>query len=138
MSVTPRRRTGCGLVFGIALALTVAACSTSGEAPRPKSINIADQPFPTKVTANHDDVQMPWHLIRIDTSQDRVYLSASTSHCTTPAFAVVTENADRIAITVFGSGPAGGQTTFCTASNTTLAGYVDVRGGLGGRNVVHG
>lgn len=138
MSVDPRRRAGCGLVFGIALALTVASCSTSREAPRPKSIDIADQPFPTKVTANHDDVQLPWHLIRIDTSQNRVYLSASTSHCTTPAFAVVTENADRVAISVFGPGPAGGPTTVCFASNTTLAGYVDVPGGLGGRNVVHG
>lgn len=134
MSVDPRRPMGCGLVFGIALALTVAACSTSGEAPRPTSINLAGQPFPTKVTAHHDDVQLPWHLIRIDTSQNRVYLSASTSRCTTPAFAVLTENAavgdaDAAAAAVLVGRSTGSTRPPSSSSLTVLRGHSS-RGGL--------
>jgi hypothetical protein len=73
---------------------------------------------------------VPWHLVRVDHKQNRIYLSASSVGCTTPEKVRVSESASRITITVTGPSTKGP----CTAQSLTLIGYVQI-GSIGDRQV---
>lgn len=127
-----------GVVVLAAVAILLNACSKSSD-PAPRGRDLANQPFPTKAAPQSDNVKIPWELIRINKNNDRVSLSASTHHqCVRPSFAVVLEHADQIAISVYGRKSTTSPSDACNASRTTLVGYVEVRGGMRTRPVVHG
>ena len=73
---------------------------------------------------------VPWHLIRVDLKENRVYLSASSVDCTTPEKVRLTQSASEIKISV--TGQHAGEP--CSAQHVTLVGYVQI-GSIGERQV---
>ena len=73
---------------------------------------------------------VPWHLIRVDLKENRVYLSASSVDCTTPKKVRLTESASEIQISVTGQRAS----EPCTMQHVTLVGYVQI-GSIGQRQV---
>jgi hypothetical protein len=65
---------------------------------------------------------VPWHLLRVDHQENRIYLSASSAGCSTPEKVRLTESPATIAITVTGTGGSGP----CTMQSLTLVGFVHV------------
>lgn len=143
-------RTSLGKRFAGCLVLTVlsfaplAACGEQTGPPQPPAAPPATQLSPrpgiTTITPNFAELPLdqtpqptetvPWHLIRVDLTENRVYLSASSVDCTTPEKVRLTESASEIKISVTGrraSEP-------CTAKQVTLVGYVQI-GSIGQRQV---
>ena len=73
---------------------------------------------------------VPWHLIRVDLKDNRVYLSASSVDCTTPENVRLTESASEIKISVTGRRAS----ESCTMKHVTLVVYVQI-GSIGQRQV---
>lgn len=65
---------------------------------------------------------VPWHLIRVDRQENRIYLSASSVGCSTPEKVRLTESPATITITMTGTSTSGP----CTMESRTLVGYVHV------------
>ena len=73
---------------------------------------------------------VPWHLIRVDHQENRIYLSASSAGCSTPEKVRLTESTASVTITVTGTSTSGP----CTMQHVTLVGYVHL-GSIGGRQI---
>ncbi|MCX6497837.1 MAG: hypothetical protein NTU93_03420 [Arthrobacter sp.] len=145
------RKRVAGLVVGAILSIaTLAACGepTVPAAPplaspplaAPPATKLPPQPGISTITPPFTElpldrttepaVTLPWHLIRVDLKENRVYLSSSSEGCTTPEKVRLTESASEIKISV--TGPRGGEP--CTARSLTLVGYVQI-GSIGERRV---
>lgn len=65
---------------------------------------------------------VPWHLVRVDRNENRVYLSASTSGCSQPKTVRVSETPSIVRVTVTGTG----DTNPCSMQYMTLIGYIQL------------
>lgn len=143
-------RSGVGKRFaGIAvlaflLTASLAACGESARLPQPSATPPATQlsPPPGVSTIALDfrelpldqtkqpDATVPWHLIRVDLKENRVYLSASSVGCSTPVKVRLSESGSQIEISVTGTRAD----EPCTMHHLTLFGYVQI-GSIGQRQV---
>jgi hypothetical protein len=123
---------------------SLAACGEQTGPPRPPAAPLATQLSPqpgiSTITPNFRELPLdqttqpaetvPWHLIRADLNENRVYISASSFDCTTPEKVRLTESASEIKISVTGERAS----EPCTAKQVTLVGYVQI-GSIGDRQV---
>ncbi|MET3809770.1 hypothetical protein [Arthrobacter sp. UYEF3] len=114
---------------------SLAACGQQTGAQPPAaqpSMKLLPQPGISTITPEFTELRLdqtsqpaetvPWHLIRTDLKENRVYLSASSVGCTTPQKVRLWKSASEIRISV--TGPRIGEP--CTMQNITLAGYVQI------------
>lgn len=143
-----RNRAGirfAGLVVAAVLSTgSMTACGEQSAPPQlpaaPPASKLAPQPGISAITPEFRELQLnrsaepaetlPWHLIRLDLNENRVYLSASSVMCTTPEKVRLIETASEIKISVTGTR----RSEPCTAQSITLVGYVQL-GSIGGRQV---
>jgi hypothetical protein len=134
-----------GFVVLAVLSITpLAACGEQPGPPQPPApppvTQLSPQPGITTITPNFAELPLdqstqaaetvPWHLIRVDLKENRVYLAASSFDCTIPEKVRLTESASQIKISV--TGRRTGQP--CSANQVTLLGYVQI-GSIGQRQV---
>jgi hypothetical protein len=133
--------------FVVLAFLSTASLAACGEQPgqpqppaAPPATQLSPQPGISTITPNFTELPVdqttepaetvPWHLIRVDLKENRVYLSSSSVDCTTPEKVRLTESAAEIKISV--TGRRAGEP--CTAQLVTLVGYVQIRS-IGERQV---
>lgn len=139
----PERR-GKRFAGSAVLAFLLTACGESTRLPQPAATPPATQlsPPPGISTIALDFRELPldqttqpaatvpWHLIRVDLKENRVYLSASSVGCSTPVKVRLSESGSQIEISV--TGTRAGEP--CTMQHLTLFGYVQI-GSIGRRQV---
>jgi hypothetical protein len=139
-----RKQWSCLVVSAVLAAASLAACEVQPRMPQgPAASPSTTYPIQSGIATITPDFNelavdhstgpaatVPWHLIRVDHQENRIYLSASSAGCTTPEKVRLTESDSSITITV--TGPSTGEP--CTAQHLTLLGYVQV-GSIGDRQV---
>lgn len=134
-----------GVVVAALMSTTpLAACGEQTGPPEPPAApritKLPPQPGISTITPEFTELRLdqtaqpaetvPWHLIRVDLNENRIYLSASSVGCTTPEKVRLSESASEIRISVTGPSASGP----CTAQSITLVGYVQI-GSIGERHV---
>jgi hypothetical protein len=138
------RRTA--LLGALAMVAMLSACSfanqnvrPSPEAPSVTSIQPAApsstgyQELPTTTSTSAQGKALPWKLIKVDHSDNRIYLSAAQVGCSIPKNVRLVETDSTITLTVIGSDSNGA--TPCTQQNRTMIGYVTPHSAIGARTV---
>ena len=132
------------VVLAVLSTASLAACGEQAGPPQPPAAppatRLSPQPGISTITPNFRELPLdqttqpaetvPWHLIRVDLKENRVYLSASSVDCTTPEKVRLTQSASEIKISV--TGQHAGEP--CSAQHVTLVGYVQI-GSIGERQV---
>jgi hypothetical protein len=132
------------VVSAVLSAASLAACAEQPGLPQgpaaPPSASYPTQSGIATITLDYKELAVdhatgpaptvPWHLIRVDHQENRIYLSASSAGCTTPEKVRLTESTSSITITVTAQAPG----EPCTAQHLTLVGYVQI-GSIGDRQV---
>lgn len=139
-----RKQLSC-LVALVALSATsLAACAEEPAPPRgtedPPNTFFPIQPGITPITPDFQELPLdptsgpaetlPWHLIRVDHQENRIYLSAPQAGCSTPEKVRLKESPSQITITVTGSSAK----EPCTMQHVTMIGYVQIES-IGARQV---
>lgn len=139
-----RKQWSCLVVSAVLSAASLAACAVQPGLPQgseaPPSMSYPTQSGIATITPDYRELAVdhatgpaatvPWHLVRVDHQENRIYLSASSAGCTTPEKVRLTESDSSITITV--TGPSTSEP--CTAQHLTLLGYVQI-GSIGDRQV---
>ncbi|MBT8163481.1 MULTISPECIES: hypothetical protein [Arthrobacter] len=84
----------------------------------------------TSPAATGDTV--PWKLVKVDTVNNRIYLSAEQVSCTVPEMVHLQETPTEIIIAVTGKPTS----TTCTARKVSLIGYVQLHDPIASRRIV--
>jgi len=142
-SVGPIRMLYLMVALAVFSAASLSACVRETVPPpgtAPPSMRFPDQSGIATIVPDYQELPVdqntgpaatvPWHLIRVDHQENRIYLSASSAGCSTPEKVRLTESTATIAITVAGTGGSGP----CTMQSQTLVGYVQV-GSIGERQI---
>lgn len=126
----------------VAISLVLAGC-TGGQhqsAPTspdgsPSSTAPPTGQLPLDESAHPTGPYVPWHLIRVDRTNDRIYFSAhSDDTCVRPSRAHIQQGPHDVVLTI--EGTRGKEP--CTAQAVTFVGYVPVTPPLGDKTVEHG
>lgn len=127
------------VAFGLALIASACANTPIDQAPRAapstSSSIVGGGLLPTVDKPSSDQVPLPWGLNRIDAARNRIYLAMSGRDCSLPQAVALSETAESITITAWGSKPSA---TPCTDQLTTIVGFVSPTRPIGTRSVVHG
>jgi hypothetical protein len=134
------------LLGALAMVAMLSACTsanpnprTSPEAPSETSIQptapsgTAYRELPTTKSMPAQGKALPWKLIKVDRSNNRIYLSAAQVGCSIPQSVLLVETDSTISLTVIGSDDSGA--TPCTQQNMTMIGYVTPHSAIGARNI---
>jgi hypothetical protein len=119
------RRTA--LLGALAMVAMLSACSFANQNVRPSP----EAPSVTSTSAQGK--ALPWKLIKVDHSDNRIYLSAAQVGCSIPKNVRLVETDSTITLTVIGSDSNGA--TPCTQQNRTMIGYVTPHSAIGARTV---
>jgi hypothetical protein len=132
------------VVFAFLSTASIASCAGHTEPPQgnapPPAAEFSAPPGVTRIPTDFRELPLdhateqaatvPWHLIRVDRQENRVYLSASSVDCTIPGKVRLAESATEVSIIVAGTSTSGP----CTAQSVSIMGYVQI-GSIGGRRV---
>jgi hypothetical protein len=104
---------------------------TSIQPTAPSSAGYRELPTTTSTPAQGE--ALPWKLIKVDRSSNRIYLSAAQVGCSIPQRVRLVETDSTISLTVIGSDDSGA--TPCTQQNMAMIGYVTPHSAIGARNI---
>lgn len=134
------------LLGALAMVAMLTACASANPNPRssPESPSVtSSQPtapssavyreLPTTTSTPAQGKALPWKLIEVDRSSNRIYLSAAQVGCSIPQSVRLVETDSTISLTVFGSDDSGA--TPCTQQKVTMFGYVTPHSAIGARNI---
>jgi hypothetical protein len=124
------------ILSALLLAAALGACAERAEPPAgtsaPSETRVPPQTGVSTIKPEYRELPVeastepgetvPWHLIKVDLQENRIYLSASSKGCITPNKVRLTETDTSIEITVTG---LNGREP-CTMQHVTLLGYVHV------------
>jgi hypothetical protein len=145
-----RRQTATVIMVSTMAFLTLSGCAvttetlpTSGlspasQEPRPGfSTTTVPAPLGDALTVDTSSSNaaptLPWSLVRVDRSNNRIYLSSTSVMCTVPTKVHLSESSASITISVIGDSSAAP----CTAQNLTMIGYVVTQTPIGDRTIQH-
>ena len=133
------------LILGVVAALSGCAPTTTSPEPSPTAsisrpgINVIPAPtgvaLPFITGSARSQPSLPWSLIRVDHTNNRIYLSADSAAlgCTTPIGVQLEETTQAVTIRVVGTSAE----SPCTAQMMTLIGYVITKAPIGSRHIEH-